>query len=201
MLQWSMVRVDGALASFKPQKKLPPHRFTANGGLSELCRDVGGPNVKKFFVGWMSFIKMAIRQKGTLSFLGNVAKLPVAIYTNGPDLTVGTVPVGDELCFDSILAVAVLRASTNAFDMKAKITTRMFQQTGEKLGAAFALDGGGGDATETAQVSLRSSMVSARFSSSDVSQSIAPTSSPTSTPTSSPTRSSSGLPNRFARFT
>ena len=182
MLQWSMAPVDGALASFVPREPAPQHRFKANGGLSELCRDVGGPNVKKFFGGWISYIKMARSQKGTLTFLGNVAKLPVAIYTNGSDLMVSSLPVGASLTFEGILGVAVLRASTSGFDVNTKLQARMFQQKGEQLGAAFALDGGGGSelasAVTAAKAVARLSSARSRTSSSRQSAEQAPASQP-----------------------
>ena len=75
-LQWSMEVVEGALAAFLPREDVAQHRYTRNGGVSELCRDVGGPNVKKFFGGWLSFVKMAMSYRGTFALLGNVEKLP-----------------------------------------------------------------------------------------------------------------------------
>ena len=59
-----------------PLHEVSQHKYTAKGGLSELCRDVGGPNVKKFFGGWLSFIRMAMGAKGKLAFLANVPKQP-----------------------------------------------------------------------------------------------------------------------------
>ena len=47
------------------------HRYVTNGGQSELCKGVGGPNKKLFYQGWASFLRMAIRHNGmlTLTFL------------------------------------------------------------------------------------------------------------------------------------
>ena len=78
LTKWSFVSVEGALASFVPSDVVPGHRYTTNGGISELCRNVGGPNVKKFFGGWLSFIRMGMNYEGGFVFLGNVAKLPGA---------------------------------------------------------------------------------------------------------------------------
>ena len=43
------------------------HRYDNNGGQSELCKGVGGPNKKLFYQGWASFLRMAIRNNGTLT--------------------------------------------------------------------------------------------------------------------------------------
>ena len=76
MLQWSETAVEGALACFLPCESVAQHKYTRHGGISELCRNVGGPNVKKFFGGWLSFIKMAHSHSGKLTFLQNLPKLP-----------------------------------------------------------------------------------------------------------------------------
>ena len=83
-LQWSMEVVEGALAAFLPREDVAQHRYTRNGGISELCRDVGGPNVKKFFGGWLSFVKMAHSHGGKLAFLANLPKQPGGGCTTQP---------------------------------------------------------------------------------------------------------------------
>ena len=70
---WSDVPVEGALARFVPKKEVPRNKFTHNGGRLELCRGVGGPNGKKFYEGWCSFLKMAHGAAGSFTFLANVA--------------------------------------------------------------------------------------------------------------------------------
>jgi len=168
-LQWSMEVVEGALAAFLPREEVAQHRYTRNGGISELCRDVGGPNVKKFFGGWLSFVKMAHSHGGKLAFLSNLPKQPVAIYTNMSDLTVGSVPVGGSLSFEGVLAVAVMGAKANGFVMNTKLQTRMFQQVGERLGASLSWDGGGGAKEQL--TSLRNSNRNSNRSSSSCSRS------------------------------
>lgn len=76
LLHWSESPVEGALASFAPSEPAPAHKFTTNGGRSELCREVGGPNVKKFYVGWLSFVKAASSFGGRFQFRSNLSKLP-----------------------------------------------------------------------------------------------------------------------------
>mmetsp|Transcript_645 Transcript_645/g.2042 ORF Transcript_645/g.2042 Transcript_645/m.2042 type:complete len:307 (-) Transcript_645:257-1177(-) len=58
-LHWSRTPVGGALASFAPAVDVAAHKYSTNHGKAELCCDVGGPDVKKFYAGWASFIKMA----------------------------------------------------------------------------------------------------------------------------------------------
>ena len=57
--QWSPRYVEGALAAFMPQQSVPPFKLLSNGGRSEILRNAGGPNVKRFFVGWTHFVKSA----------------------------------------------------------------------------------------------------------------------------------------------
>ena len=47
-MHWSETPVEGALASFAPQKTVPKFKFTANAGRSEIIRDLG-VKVKKFY--------------------------------------------------------------------------------------------------------------------------------------------------------
>ena len=55
------------------------HRYVTNGGQSELCKGVGGPNKKLFYQGWASFLRMAIRHNGTLT-------LTLALTPHSPSL-------------------------------------------------------------------------------------------------------------------
>ena len=76
-LHWSRTPVGGALASFAPAVDVAAHKYSTNHGKAELCCDVGGPDVKKFYAGWASFIKMARAHGAALSFVENVTRQPV----------------------------------------------------------------------------------------------------------------------------
>ena len=74
-LQWNETTelLPGALAVFEPTKTVPRHKLISGGGRSELCRDVSGPGKsKRFFQGWVYFIKMARSFGGSFTMLSNV---------------------------------------------------------------------------------------------------------------------------------
>ena len=48
-LHWSDAPIDGALGSFVPKVPAPRFKFTVNGGRFEICREVGGPKIKRFY--------------------------------------------------------------------------------------------------------------------------------------------------------
>ena len=78
VLQWTDDPAPiGALATFVPQKPVPPYKLL-NEGKSELCRDIGGPNPKRWFEGWIAFIRVAYSFNGTVSLLTNDARKPGA---------------------------------------------------------------------------------------------------------------------------
>jgi len=145
-LQWAEGRiesaVEGALAAFVPRRDVPPHKLS-RGGRQELCRDVGGPNVKKFYQGWVSFIKAADSFDSTMFFLRNLDAKPVAIHYNTESMGVRQLQMGHGLDFEGLRAVAVVPALSDAFDVKI-MQTRLFKQAGERIGAAVSFDGGDG---------------------------------------------------------
>ena len=139
---WSQAdahEVPEALAAFTARPaSVPAFKLTKNGGYSELCRGVGGPNVKKFFEGWCSFIKMAHVHEAKFTHLSNVPARPMTLYVNDSELEVMKVEMGVPTTFVSIRVVAAVGANASAFDVM-RMETRMFQQTGQKLGAAIML--------------------------------------------------------------
>ena len=102
-------------ASFKPTERVQEFKLRANGGRSELARGCGGPNVKKFFGGWGSFIRTAaISYPGcTFTFLSNVPEKPVSIYLNDTGSNVRKVSAGGGACtFTGVVVAAVVHAAT-----------------------------------------------------------------------------------------
>mmetsp|Transcript_43200 Transcript_43200/g.119494 ORF Transcript_43200/g.119494 Transcript_43200/m.119494 type:complete len:297 (+) Transcript_43200:99-989(+) len=146
LLQWAegnvATCVPGSLAAFVPRRSVPQHKVRS-GGRSELCRDVGGVNRKKFYQGWVSFIKAADAMESTLYFLANLQTRPVGIHFNDDRMSVGHLQVGGELDFDGLRAIAVVHALSADFDVQI-MQTRIFKQTGERVGAALSFDGGDG---------------------------------------------------------
>ena len=136
------------LAYYKPDSPVAKHKYSTKGGLTELCRGVGGPNKKLFYQGWTSFLRAAYGQNGTLTFLSNVGACPVAIFLCHTDTSVLRLQMGSPIKLTSdIVAVAVTPPLATGLDVL-KMPTRMFQAVGEKAGAAFSLDGGGDGQSE-----------------------------------------------------
>ena len=85
ILHWSETLPEASegyepLAHFRPEGTVAKHKYTSKGGVTELCRGVGGPNKKLFYQGWASFLRTAFSHSGMLTFLGNVKACPVAIF-------------------------------------------------------------------------------------------------------------------------
>lgn len=147
-LQWyEGAEPAGALAYFEPRKPVPRFKLTANGGRSELCRDVGGPRAKRFYEGWAYFLKTAHSFGGGLTFYDNVPTKPVSIYLAGEASQVTPVRMRQTVTFDGVVAVAVTAASTPGFDVPS-MDTLTFLQRGQHAGASLALDGGTDGALE-----------------------------------------------------
>ena len=148
ILHWSETLPEGSegyepLAHFRPEGAVAKFKYTTNGGQSELCKGVGGPNKKFFHQGWASFLRAAFSHNGTLTFLRNIEACPVAIFFCKSDTTVLRFEKDTPLKLAAdIVAVAVTPPLATGLDVH-KMPTRNFASVGERLGAAFSLDGGG----------------------------------------------------------
>ena len=159
LTHWSKEPVVGALCAFFPSKQVPGFKFTTKGGLSEQCRGVSGPNKKRFYAGWASFIRTAHSHSGVLVFYGNVTSTPIAIYLCQSDTTVLKVPLNVPVNLAHTHAVAVIPMSNSGLNVH-NMPPRMFTSVGEREGAATSLDGGGdGSAEEVKPLSPRPSVV------------------------------------------
>ena len=136
------------LAHYKPENPVAKHKYSTKGGVTELCRGVGGPNKKLFYQGWASFLRAAYGQNGTLTLLGNVEACPVAIFLSLSDTSVLRLQMGTPFKLTAdIVAVAVTPPLATGLDVQ-RMSIRMFQAVGDKAGAAFSLDGGGDGKSE-----------------------------------------------------
>ena len=149
-LHWSDAPIDGALGSFVPKVPAPRFKFTVNGGRFEICREVGGPKIKRFYEGWAYFAKTARAHEGRLTFLSDVPKVPVALYLNDEQSNVVRVRMGAAVSLEGVRAVAVAPALAVGFEALT-MEARFFQQVGDRIGASIALDGGGDGTAETLQ--------------------------------------------------
>ena len=136
-LHWSADPVDGALACFLPREPVAEFKLSANGGRSELCRNVGGPNVKAFYNGWVSFVKMARKLEGSFTLLSNLPKQPVALYLAASGLAVTRLAEGGTVSFEGVRAVAVVGAKADGLSVS-RMETQLFLSVGAKLGCSAA---------------------------------------------------------------
>ena len=139
IMQWSKEPVAGALASFAPSKPVPKFKLTANGGRSELARDLN-QNRKRLFETFCGFARQAKQFAAPLSFLANLAGVPVALYVSDKSLAVLRLDLGgDSISIADMNAVACVPELSSGFSGVSKMQTALFQQTGQKLGAAMML--------------------------------------------------------------
>ena len=135
-LHWSATRVEGALASFVPQAAVPQFKLTANGGRSEIMRDVGGPNPKRFYEGWASFVKSCRAFAGRFVFVANHKDVPVAVYMTDEHGNVLRVREGESITLERIVAVGVVPIAAVGISENVKLSLHLFQQQVAKIGAA-----------------------------------------------------------------
>ena len=138
---WSETPVEGALASFVPEKPVAKFKYTSNGGRSELCRGVGGPNKKAFYKGWASFIRTAYGHKAVFTLIDNLPASPVAIFLCENNSSVFKVDMKSPRKLTGILALAVTHKLATGFNV-ITMPPRLFISIGEKEGASCPLDGG-----------------------------------------------------------
>jgi len=144
-LNWSRKKVDGALAFFKTKKKIAGFKFNNNSGKSECLTKVGGPNTKRWYEGWVSFLKLAISFEGDVVLLPfetwpqNQMKNPVTpvqlIYMSGNLITI--IEEGE---FSEGLAkaegICAVHGENNDFQVS-KMSFHQFLESGTKAGASI----------------------------------------------------------------
>jgi len=136
-LHWSTEHVDGALARFLPKKPVPDFKLSANGGRSELCRDIGGPNVKNFYRGWVSYITLSRKYEASFCFLSNLEKQPVALYFATEGLSVKRLLEGETISVDHVRGVAAVGLNAVGLNVRS-METQFFLSVGGKLGVSVS---------------------------------------------------------------
>ena len=138
-MHWSKEPIPNALASFAPSKPVPKFKLTANGGRSELARDLN-QNRKRLFETFCGFAKQAKQFAAPLSMLSNLEGVPVALYMSDKSLAVSRVEIGGEsVSVGDMLVVACVPELSANFSGVSKMDTDLFRQTGQKNGAAMVL--------------------------------------------------------------
>jgi len=132
-LQWSDGPLpDDALATFVPTKPVPPYKLK-NEGRSELIRDAGGPNARKFYEGWIAYIRTAVSFDGKLQLIKNMDFRPVALYCLDDTNSVRKHPFDAVLEFSGLLVVAIVPALSRDLDV-IKMEPSLFTGAGERIG-------------------------------------------------------------------
>ena len=125
------------MASFRPKKPVPDFKLKASGGRTELCRDIGGPNIKNFYRGWVSYIKLARQYEAQFTFVSNLEKQPVALYFATEGLAVKKLELGETMPFDGVRAVAAVGLKAAGLNVRS-METQFFLSVGAKLGASYS---------------------------------------------------------------
>ena len=129
---------DGALAGFVPRKKVPAFKLKEKGGWTEIIKDCGMMQPKRYYEGWQMFIKAARSFEADFNFIDNLDARPVAIFLNMPSLEIKKVEIGDTVDLMGVKAVAsVHKSAETIFSGVQKMETAMFiAKAIEKNGAA-----------------------------------------------------------------
>jgi len=70
-INWTKEKVEGAIAYFKPKKKVPGFKFTQKGGKEELTRGCESTEMKNYYIGVCNFVKMCKEFDGDLVLFRN----------------------------------------------------------------------------------------------------------------------------------
>ena len=143
MLHYSKQVVPKHIGLFVPGegKKIQAFKFKSAGGRSELIRGcAAGGNVKKYFQGWCSFIKMAKAMNGA------VCKIPVG-DNDGIEVDVFLITGNDVVKVEdavqvnvaSIDAVACLPKDNEIFNGVKTMDLSQFINNGERAGASLSM--------------------------------------------------------------
>lgn len=136
MLQWSEGPVpEHALAAFIPTKPVPQYKLK-NEGKSELMRDAGGANARKFYEGWVSFVRTAIAYDSKMRFIKNLDYRPIALYVLDTTNSVRKHPFGAELEFSNVQCLAIVPYLSRDLDVL-KMNPSMFKGAGERIGCTI----------------------------------------------------------------
>ncbi len=132
-LQWSTSHVSDGLACFQTHEPLPTHKTRHNGGRLDLCRDVGGPDRRNFYRGWVSFLKHAIAYRACFVQLGQLEGDGVAIYLlEDATNAVSSLQIGEVTDFTRVRCVAVVPLLSRALEGVYAMDPQVFHQAGEK---------------------------------------------------------------------
>jgi hypothetical protein len=139
-ITWSEAGAEGApgaLATFAASKQVPRFKLKHNGGKSELIRGLRGGTGKgqrRFFEGWVQFLKLAREFGGAVTVWQDKE---AAVYYCDRALTVHRVPFGEPVAAELMDCVAVLAPGNAQFEGVVTTTRDYFVGCGNREGAAL----------------------------------------------------------------
>eukprot|EP00922_Rhytidocystis_sp_ex-Travisia-forbesii_P019455 GHVS01028800.1.p1 GENE.GHVS01028800.1~~GHVS01028800.1.p1 ORF type:complete len:160 (+),score=24.63 GHVS01028800.1:182-661(+) len=133
LLLWSKTPVEDALASMNPSKKVPPFKYTTNGGKSEIVRNIQTDH-KKYYSGWCSFIKLCKQFDGELLILDTPGPKDVKVILNKNDNTVVMVEINKKVNLSNVGAVACVPKDAQEFNCQTMTQQLFLEKASEKGG-------------------------------------------------------------------
>mmetsp|Transcript_16292 Transcript_16292/g.26552 ORF Transcript_16292/g.26552 Transcript_16292/m.26552 type:complete len:214 (+) Transcript_16292:1535-2176(+) len=139
-LNWSKVRMEGAYAFFRPGRVVPKFKYKQNGGKHELIRGLRGgtgKGMKRYFEGWVQFVKLAREFCGELFvFHDRDVMLYYLDASNRISRIQCDVSVPHSVHID---AIAAITAGNSVFEGVSTVTKDYFAGTGNREGAALLM--------------------------------------------------------------
>jgi len=136
---WSQTPVPDALASFTPSKPIPKFKFTQNAGRTELIRTINGPNLPRYYQGWVQFVKMARENDAEFMVLKGeqFTQAPVALYIVTKNTDVSRIAENTPATLGDVASVSAVHPSNMSYGVK-KMNVALFRETAESSkGAAI----------------------------------------------------------------
>mmetsp|Transcript_32447 Transcript_32447/g.103467 ORF Transcript_32447/g.103467 Transcript_32447/m.103467 type:complete len:209 (-) Transcript_32447:212-838(-) len=131
--------VEGALAFFETEAKVPAFKLTQNCGRSDIMKGLGGPNNTKFYQAWTQFIKVAQAWPGEFTHVLNMDAKPLAIYTTTEAIKVSRITRGEAVDLSQVTCVAIVPEASGAYQGVTSLELGMFKQNC-KSGGGVVLD-------------------------------------------------------------
>jgi len=125
---WSQTPVPDALCKYTPTNEVAKFKYTQNGGRNELIRTMNGPNVQRFYLGWVQFFKAAKENDAeVVVLLGEKAPAPLAVYIVNKDTSVSRVQENTPFKLDNVGAIAAVNPSVSVYGVQ-KMNVALFRE-------------------------------------------------------------------------
>ena len=116
-------------------------KLKEKGGWTEIIKDCGMMQPKRYYEGWQMFIKAARSFEADFNFIGNAPQRPAAIFLSMPNLDIKRVEIGDTVDVMGCKAVAVLHEpAADAFKGVHSMKTELFVARAHEKGGTANMD-------------------------------------------------------------